>query len=450
MQILFNMTYRLDLGTDGRLMDQVISTLVNSKPLSPESNKMPTRGGKGVRGCMTAIHYPHATAKGSDYTATQVFGPEGNEIARVGAQSDVIDAIEKLNHVSTTGNLKHNSYETVSGISQSMLTSGIYLPTISHQILQDWNRDDWITPIRGFAAWKTEVYAAAAQHTGTDQFARGFKAHGMMASNTVSNFEVYKQTIPLVPWSQGLQYDLFEQQFAAHNALPFNVIEEKLHALTLSYNQGMMEWVFLGQPGVINSVTGLPMTGLFNNTDILLNTDVMINSSGTATKLSDMTDADFIAAFKKIAQTYNIQVQNTQYTRGPNRFGMGEDERIALSLQPFSIVSEPGISGYVPSHSVSRLTYIENSLSILYKTNFKVMGNPYLQTVSSGKLSLGYDAYILYRAGEDTVTMIDSIPLTFASIATPDGYNFSQAAFAQFSPVFFRRPQEAVIFQVNN
>ena len=419
-----------------KLLTQVGHDLISSR-MGEGTSKMPNYGGKGVKGFITSVSHVHLTEIGTMEAApTQTFDENGKLIFAG-------NTFEK-----GVSFLKNNSYGPASGIVQNITTAGLALPDIARAVFQDWKREEFVPIEQGFGAWKSEVYQYATQPIGADQFRKGLKTLGQTASNNLNNIEIFQQAVPLMPWSQGYDYDIFEANFALANGIPLNIIEEKQRALMLMFRYGMMETSFLGIPG--NPLPGgRAFNGLFNNADVTLNTSVMVNGAAAPTKLSAMTDAEFFTAVEGMINTYITNVQETHRTRPANFLAIPEDERVTLALQPIALSNTLGLNTGVSQVGISRLDYMQNAFQKIFTdTDFKIRGTSYLQANSQGELSLGYYAYMLYRNDPSTLVQLDSIPFTLATMATPNGYNFVQMAYAQFSPVFFKRPQEAIIFQV--
>ncbi len=405
------------------------------------NSKMPNYGGRGIRGYITSVsHIYHNERNRVEFSPTQTFDEKGNKIfqGNTAAQAETF---------LSQSNLKHNSYNPASGIVQNITTAGLALPDIARTVFQDWKVDEFLPREQGFGAWKNEVYQYAVQPIGADQFRKGLKTYGQLASNTTVDIQEFQYTIPLMQWSAGYDYDTFEANFALANNVPLNIIQEKQYALMEMYKFGMMETAFLGIPGRPFK-NGQAFNGLFNNADVTLNTSIMVNSSAVSTKLSDMTDAEFFTAVQGMTNAYITNVQETHRIRPANILAVPEDERVNLAYQPIALSNTLGTNTGVSQVGISRLDYMQQAFSRIFGAEFQILGTSYLQASSGGSISLGYYAYMLYRSDRSTLSQLDSIPFTLASMATPNGYNFVQMGYAQFSPVFFKRPQEAVIFQV--
>jgi hypothetical protein len=419
------------LSPYAHLVDDIAHVLISAKT-SQGSTKMPAYGGRGIPGFFTAV------SSISDYKTK----PLGD----VEIFDDQARLILATNDDEKADNLiKHNAYNTSSGIVQNITTGGITLPEIARTVFQDWPVEDFIPIRQGFGAWKTDIYQYAAQPIGAEQFRKGLKGQGQTSSSNLVNVQLFQQTVKLQAWSQGYQYDIFEANSSLANGIPLDVIAEKIYALMEMFKYGRMETAFLGIP---DSPNGQPFPGLFNNPDVTLNTAVMVNSLGMPTKMSDMTDLEFILALQNIANAYIANVQETHKMRPANIFAIPEDERVALAGEPLVITNALVNLGAISAYAANRLAYMEIYFKMIFGSDFKIHGTSYLQANSFGVESLGYYAYMLYRKDPNTLEMIESIPFTLASMATPNGVHFIQMAYAQFSHVFFKRPQEAIIFQV--
>jgi len=418
---------------DNSRLDDFAHNLITTRTGEGHS-KMPNYGGRGIKDAITSVSHVHLTELNTmAFAPTQTFDEKGKVIF-------CGNTIEKYQ----ASALKHNSYNASSGMVQNITTAGLALPDIARTVFQDWNREEFVPVEQGFGAWKQKVYQYATQPIGADQFRKGLRMAGQTASNNLVNVELFQKAIPLQPWSQGYAYDIFEANFASANGIPLNIIEEKMRALMEMFRLGMMETSFLGVPG--NPLPGgEAFNGLFNNTEVTLNISTMVNVAAAPTKLSDMTQDEFFTAMENVVNGYVQNVQQTHKVRPANFFAIPEDERLKLLGQVLIITNAPN---NLTVAGTTRLDYIENYLTKAFGTKVTVAGTSYLQTVSQGTLNLGYYAYMLYRNDASTLLQLDSIPFTLATMATPNGMNFVQAAYAQFSPVFFKRPQEAIIYKV--
>lgn len=218
--------------------------------------------------------------------------------------------------------------------------------------------------------------------------------------------------MPNITWAKATKWTVPEIEKASRGN--WDLVESRMSALKENWDLGVQRLAFLGHPTIS------AMSGLLNNANVTINTSLI---TGT---ISAMNEGAFQTFVRSILATY---FANANSTKLPNKFVIPTDDYLGF-----------GSAASATYPNISKIEYLENMFKkMTMNDGFKILPLAYAAATNN---DLGQNRYVLYN--DDPKTLKMSIPFDFTMIDadTPDGFNFMQPAYGQYSGVLVTKPRE--------
>jgi hypothetical protein len=272
----------------------------------------------------------------------------------------------------------------------------------------------------GEAAWGSEIVQNVSILTGGDFYAGDVNANPSKARQAGVSAFVTPNRIPTQQWNKHTEWTTLEiKQAAALNK--WDVIAGRISALKENWDLGIQKNAFLGHPYITT------MTGLLNNADVTVNTDLI------TTPISEMTVAELNAFLATLLNTY---FANTNKTKMPNTFIMPTSDFLGLG----SFVGDTSVVNPL----IQKIDVIETMFKKMTgNPNFKVLMLAYADKAINSKV-INKNRYCLYNNDPKTMKLAIPIDLNIMEAYTADGFNWSQGGYGQYSGLLVTKPKEVL------
>lgn len=276
----------------------------------------------------------------------------------------------------------------------------------------------------GEAAWFGKIVQNVVLYDG-DSFFTGDQGQGQSAR--LANTDALLEQLDMITqvWAKQVNWNIVEiaQAAAAGN---WDVVSSKMKSLKVNWDLGIQETAFLGHP------SRSTMTGLLTSSAITPNTTLLPK------KVSEMSAAELATLIGTMFGTYYTRTNSTAL---PDTWIMPTDDFLGLT-QPFS-------STYPVN---DRLSYLEMAAKrATSNPNFKIIPLAYCQAANNAdrlNSGSGYDRHVLYTNDPDTLKLSIPVDFTMLEADTANKFNWSQAAYGQYSGCLITRPLQVMYMDV--
>jgi len=278
-------------------------------------------------------------------------------------------------------------------------------------------------PVRvGQGAWSLQLTTFLSYNLG-DKFESGIIGTGHGGARLAGvDAGVSPINVPVINWCKGNGYNIFELNLAMR-AGNWDLVAAKEQARKENFDLGIQELAFLGLAQNSN------VYGLLNQPDVNYNTARIFAA------LSQLTPEDYGYFCQGILDDYR---SNANRTAWPTDFLMTESDYLGLG--------RPVSDAFPVKSRLALLKEVFNTL-IYGDANadkFNIWPCAYADQANSG---YAYQQYVLYNQDEKSLRMDLPVPYTSTLMNTINGFQFENAAYAQFTGVKAYRPLEMLYFK---
>ena len=280
---------------------------------------------------------------------------------------------------------------------------------------------DFVPVDVGEGAFGSEIIQNMSFQVGGDFYAGDVNANPTQGRIADVGAFLQPTRIPTQLWMKKAIWTTIEvKQAAATNK--WDVIASRIESLKKDWDLGLQETCFLGHPTIST------MSGLLNNAEVTINTDLI------AVPISEMTVAQLKSFIQNAlteywANTNNTEMPDTFLMPTADLLGMGDFVGDTTVINPLAL----------------KIDVIENMFKkITQNENFKVRHVAYCQANRNSVRGINKDRYVLYKNDAETLNM--PIPIDFDMLAadTGDQIQWAQGAYGQYSGVLINRVPEVL------
>jgi hypothetical protein len=354
--------------------------------------------------------------------------------------SAIVNSGGASNVVSTTGAIekKLQGMATNSMVANASNFEFDNLTAIRQEIIQtkyyEVNPADFIPINYGFGAYLDVVIRRFRQEKGNDSL---FARRGV-ESRVSANYEDAQMTMHLHPYTESLNYNLYDVKQAA--ALGYNssvdlmvdLIREKELASKKTFDLSLQKALLKGEAEAVNLADeARSARGLLNLTvgGEGLSTSITEDTTTLSGFIGDLGDDDFKTAVKGMIEAYRA---NTNNTVAPNTLIIptAEAAKLATSTSSFN-------------NNVTRLDILQQMFTAAFGSQVTVKQLFYANKAQD---LAGKNRYVLYNNNSDSLICEMPIPYTSFGYGTENNFDYKAVAMAQVSGVYALRPSELMYF----
>jgi hypothetical protein len=281
---------------------------------------------------------------------------------------------------------------------------------------------DFVPMVVGNGAWSDQLTTYRSFNL-QDQFETGIMGTGDGNARMASvDAGVDSVTIPVFNWGKEIGWSIFALQMASKSG-SWDLVSAKEESRKRNFDLGIQRIAFLGARGS-NGANGQCL-GLFNQPGITINTTLITKS------IASMSYTELQALVVGLVEAYRANCGRTAW---PTHFQVPESDYNGMN----------GFSN--PEFPLKTTLEVLTDMfrSACRNKNFKLLACAYGDKAYSG---LAKQQYTLYNYDEKSIVMNVPVPYTSTMANTLNGFQYQNAAYAQFTGVLVLRPLEMLYLQ---
>lgn len=277
---------------------------------------------------------------------------------------------------------------------------------------------DYMPVVVGEGSFSTDLLKYVSYNTSGD-FGSGLILQGTAQSELAqADAGVEGIRIPIYNWAKGLNWNLFEVQTAAKTG-NWDIITEKEKSRAKNFQLGLQKIAFLGHEALPACKGLLTLSSVTSNTALITK------------PIKDMNVSEYSTFVAGIYAAYRA---NCNYTAEPNTFIIPESDYDGLCVP---------LNTTYPY--ISKLEYLKKALKEIVGAEVEIKKLVYGDKTMNAAI-LNKNRYVMLNKDADSLAL--NIPVDYtATIANSiNGFNWQNAAYAQFTGVTAFRPKEVLYF----